>query len=359
MRIVCCKDFYRRIVLLARLERRLIQGAGSAKVECGRVWQSSIIRPALAWLVLSLCMFTAGVVRAEQSEINFNLITLPTDLVATVSIVEDGITNAVQSPSVSESAEKTNQSSSNALTQSQVEPKSELASTTNPEIEPVAEDVQLLSSTTISAEPEASLETVATAAIQSDEQKIGGNEAQQQVGQSAEFNTEIPAIEAEVTEPTPSLVAAADPDGQSQQEDDTSENDIAPVTTEKQLAAQQQDININEDEIILSWATAWSNNDVEKYLSFYSDDFVPDDPTLDRTAWEQVRRKRLQNKNIRIIVSNAEVHRVDDQITEVRFTQRYTSQNYRDRVIKSIEMKSTLDGWKFVSERTVELLPFE
>ncbi len=115
---------------------------------------------------------------------------------------------------------------------------------------------------------------------------------------------------------------------------------------------------INEDEIILSWATAWSNNDTETYLSFYADDFVPANPGQSRSEWEDVRRKRLRNQDIRIIVSNAEIHSITADRVEVRFTQRYTSRSYKDRVIKSIEMVETDSGWKFLSEKTLEELPF-
>lgn len=121
----------------------------------------------------------------------------------------------------------------------------------------------------------------------------------------------------------------------------------------------EQEVSINEDEIIIAWATAWSNNQTEDYLAFYADTFQPADQNLSRDAWEKLRRKRLQNKNIRIIVSNAEVYRVQGDIVEVRFTQRYTSSSYKDRVIKSIEMTETEKGWQFLSERTIEELPFE
>lgn len=132
----------------------------------------------------------------------------------------------------------------------------------------------------------------------------------------------------------------------------------APDVRDKLTVTEMVEERINEDEIILSWATAWSDNDTETYLSFYADDFVPPDPGMSRGEWEQQRRRRLQNQDIRIIVSNAEIHSVSDDRVEVRFTQRYTSRSYKDRVIKSIEMVQTGAGWRFVSERTLETLPF-
>lgn len=132
---------------------------------------------------------------------------------------------------------------------------------------------------------------------------------------------------------------------------------FSEIETGDPRPAQQE--AIDEDAIIAEWAAAWSNNDVEAYLDYYADDFVPADPAMDRKSWEQLRRRRLQNKNIHIIVSNAEQHRAGPKQVEVRFTQRYTSASYRDRIIKAIEMKHTDHGWKFISERTVEELPFK
>ena len=359
-------DLNRRIELLARLERRLVQGAESAKVKFNRMWRSFIKRLAMVPLVL----LTSNV-GAEQTVFDFNLITLPTDLIATVSIVEDGITSSARLPSLPASAEEITQPvlETGEPTADEVDP--ELASVAKSEAEPEVDNTQLLSAATMATESDTSITVTAEPASDSTEKEPETADSQLQSGQNADSNTDLPAVEPEIEQPTPSLVAAADPEAHSQQDEDDTLSEIAPATTEQQTVIQQQEAlldagldtqpetKINEDEIILAWATAWSNNDVEQYLSFYSDEFTPDDPTLDRAAWEQLRRKRLQNKNIRIIVSNAEVHQADGKITEVRFTQRYTSQNYRDRVIKSIEMKQTPEGWKFLSERTIETLPFE
>ena len=351
-------DLNRRIVLLAKLEHRLVQGAESAKVKRNRMWRSFLKRLAMVPLVL-----VTGNAGAEQTEFDFNLITLPTDLVATVSIVEDGISSSARLPTLPVSAEETPKTLVDSDELSADAKTSEVASTTIFESEPEVDSTKLLSSATMSTKPEASLAEATKPAGDSTGQEPESGNTQLQSGQNADSITDIPTIEPELEQPTDSLVAAADPEAQSQSNEVDALTEIAPTTTEQQLVTQQQDARqnaqINEDEIILAWATAWSNNDVEQYLSFYSDDFIPDDSTLNRKTWEQLRRKRLQNKNIRIIVSNAEVHQADGQITEVRFTQRYTSQNYRDRVIKSIEMKETPEGWKFLSERTIKSLPFE
>ena len=171
--------------------------------------------------------------------------------------------------------------------------------------------------------------------------EVQDSDADQQSG--ADISEEAKSEASDVpdtSEPATVAAATADPDT------------VTPAVIE------QQKPSINEDEIILSWAIAWSNNDIDAYLSFYAEQFTPADPNQDRAAWEALRRKRLKNKQIKITVSNAEIYKASDNVTEVRFTQRYTSASYRDKIIKSIEMIATEDGWKFISEKTIKTLPF-
>lgn len=346
-----------------KLKRAVAQAVlDSGKVACNLKRWSVINRPAMGVLFLLAYSYSAW---AENSEVDFNRITLPTDLVAAISEVEDGIaiSNPIQNSQATTTTQEIENSSSETTT-----------STTESAVSPIAvsETELIAATTTTSAVTESGLEsaqqgvaesvsagtealdanspTSASAMIDRVEKATVSEPKQSQV---VKFNTSIPAAEPEST-----LVATADSTDQATASDDIPAAEIVPAKNAEQLT-QKQDERINEDEIILTWATAWSNNDVEQYLSFYSNDFVPEDPSLDRSRWEQMRRKRLKNKDIRIIVSNAEVYRTDNEITEVRFTQRYTSKSYRDRVIKSIEMKETPSGWKFISERTVEKLPFE
>jgi len=354
--------------VLHKLKRAVARAVlDSRQVACNLNRWSVIKRLAVG--VLYLLTYSHSV-WAENSEVDFNKITLPTDLVAAISEVEDdiAISNPIQNSPVTTTTQKIETSSLETTTSTAVPVASALAvsetefvaatTTSSADTESGSESAQQGVAESVSAGTEAldanSL-TSAPATIDQVEKVIVDQPAQEQV---VKFNTEIPAADPESIEPISTLVATADSTDQATASGDIPAAELVPSKTTEQLT-QQQDERINEDEIILTWATAWSNNDVEQYLSFYSNDFEPDDPSLDRSRWEQMRRERLQNKNIQIIVSNAEVYRVDNEITEVRFTQRYTSKSYRDRVIKSIEMKETPSGWKFISERTIEKLPFE
>ena len=395
---------------------------------------------------LSLIVLSPALARADKAMIDYDLITLPTDLVATVVIVEDDISTvaefATTTPTVltqpaSDTAEVNTEidpaqpeiqtevaatltspaktPTADILTPestAQVDIAAALDSQSTPQAEPEEPDVSIAVSKPVQGGMEANIKLTATPASASESESAETStapgpvvEVQPLVVESASVSTDSNAIEGpaktaepKTTEPettsvaTSALVAATETVEPEVKKDETTANMPVPVenvavpdqpqqevatisnqtetdgvsesiaqepTSAAQQVTEEQEQKINEDEIILGWATAWSNNDVEQYLSFYARDFKPSDPALDRESWEQLRRKRLKNQQIKIIVSNAEIYRADSNTAEIRFTQRYTSKGYRDRVIKSIEMIETAEGWKFLSERTLEELPFK
>ena len=102
------------------------------------------------------------------------------------------------------------------------------------------------------------------------------------------------------------------------------------------------------------WANAWSDQDVEAYLSIYGDDFRPS-TNHTRQQWEALRQKRLTKpKFIRINVDNPSVETPEPQRAVVNFTQGYQSDTYGDRVRKQLVFEWQGGDWKIVREQTVE-----
>ncbi|MGI9319406.1 MAG: L,D-transpeptidase Cds6 family protein [bacterium] len=363
---------------MEKLKRCIVQ----AGMVSGQVDYNLLRRSVIKGLAIATLTVGPQIGWAEKPEIDLNLITLPTDLVAAISVVEDdiAISDLLQSSrpsSANEQVEVSSTSESNESSTAAAEAIAESSNIVDTEVAVIETDlkvevplvtsvpesesgeIQIVTEKPVSAGTGVSFEVATAPDSDTESEAISPTSTPSAAQQIAEFNTKIPALKLPATEQATKLITASAPDQAPLESDDTAVEKLAPAETVEQLVTEQQDAHINEDEIILAWATAWSNNNVEEYLSFYSEDFSPDDPSIDRASWEQLRRERLQNKDIRIIVSNAEVYRADTQITEVRFTQRYTSKGYRDRVIKSIEMVETPAGWKFLSERTIETLAFE
>ena len=135
----------------------------------------------------------------------------------------------------------------------------------------------------------------------------------------------------------------------------TSKNISLMAQLEKQGGGlrEAQDVSGIEN-VIKSWTKAWSEQNVEDYLSFYSSDFHPSD-ARSRFAWENLRRSRLTHpKFIIVSLGDIKIDSVDSTSTRVNFIQSYKSNAYTDTVTKRLEMKKENGGWKILSEKEVE-----
>ena len=104
------------------------------------------------------------------------------------------------------------------------------------------------------------------------------------------------------------------------------------------------------------WASAWSSQDVEGYLNSYDAAYQPP-RGLSLQQWQAERRRRLvRPSGIEVALSDFEVMgRGDDSLT-VKLSQRYRSEHYRDHTRKGFVMVSREEGWKILSEYTIEVL---
>ena len=105
-------------------------------------------------------------------------------------------------------------------------------------------------------------------------------------------------------------------------------------------------------EVIDLWASAWSNQDVTQYLSFYSQDFeVPRKQS--RRSWESIRRDRLTKPSYIILdISYENFQLLDNNTVEVSFQQTYRSNAYSDLTNKLLRMGREDLDWKILLERS-------
>lgn len=104
-----------------------------------------------------------------------------------------------------------------------------------------------------------------------------------------------------------------------------------------------------------SWARAWSAQDVDTYLGFYSVDFQPDDGQS-LPQWSAERRQRVGRPAfIEVELDDIEVVRAGPDAATLRFRQAYRSDTYRDRVIKTLELVREDGRWKIRRERASTL----
>ena len=99
---------------------------------------------------------------------------------------------------------------------------------------------------------------------------------------------------------------------------------------------------------LATWLRAWENQDVNTYISFYSDKFKA--PKNNRAKWRNTRLHALKaNKNLSIQVSNLQTSQ-NKNIIELNFIQRFNSDKYSDVGIKELVWIKTGGDWKILKE---------
>lgn len=117
--------------------------------------------------------------------------------------------------------------------------------------------------------------------------------------------------------------------------------------------------SVNEDinailDALGQWATAWSGQDVEAYLSAYSEQFVPaDGQSLSR--WKKTRFQRLQAPSfIEVEVNNIDISQTRQSGNYlVTFLQSYKSNTYRDYTRKQLLMARESNRWLILREEVI------
>ena len=99
---------------------------------------------------------------------------------------------------------------------------------------------------------------------------------------------------------------------------------------------------------LADWLKAWEHQDVNTYLSFYSNKFKAPKGSL--AKWRNARHHSLKaNKNLSIQVSNIKTTQNKNRI-EVNFIQRFNSKKYSDVGIKELVWIKDGSDWKILKE---------
>ncbi len=102
--------------------------------------------------------------------------------------------------------------------------------------------------------------------------------------------------------------------------------------------------------ILLNWAKAWSTQNVDQYIRFYSDDYSP--AGMSRTVWAAQRKKRIrQPKWIHVGLRNFDVTENGPARLRIRLEQEYKADNYRDVTRKEFILQKIDNEWRIIKER--------
>ncbi len=99
-----------------------------------------------------------------------------------------------------------------------------------------------------------------------------------------------------------------------------------------------------------SWASAWSSQDVDAYLSHYASSFRPN-RGLSLDTWRAQRRDRLRRPSfIEVGISDLVVNVEGPDSARAVFKQNYSATGYSDSVIKTLSLTREGGDWKITRE---------
>jgi len=102
--------------------------------------------------------------------------------------------------------------------------------------------------------------------------------------------------------------------------------------------------------LVEAWARAWSEQRVDDYLDFYSQDFLPQDGSS-RDSWSRVRAERIRRpRQIEVEVDSIGVRKTAEGGAQAKFNQTYRSDRFEDRVVKTLDLVLEDGKWKIRAE---------
>ena len=133
---------------------------------------------------------------------------------------------------------------------------------------------------------------------------------------------------------------------------------VVPAVVEEDVASETgaDPLLGTVERALQAWAQAWEGQDVEAYLAFYAEDFVPGSG-VSRPRWEQQRRDRLAApSDISVTLENVRIVDRNDEVLTVDVDQRYTSDVYSDLTKKRFELRCTEGRCRIVRELALEVI---
>ncbi|KPA17554.1 membrane protein containing Peptidase C14, caspase catalytic domain protein [Candidatus Magnetomorum sp. HK-1] len=101
---------------------------------------------------------------------------------------------------------------------------------------------------------------------------------------------------------------------------------------------------------VKKWANAWSSMNIDSYLSFYSNQFKPDNG-LSFNRWKSQRKRRLNKPYIRVKPSNFQLDFYSCTAAKVIFDQYYETKGYSDNTRKQLLFEKDSGNWKIIEEK--------
>lgn len=127
----------------------------------------------------------------------------------------------------------------------------------------------------------------------------------------------------------------------------------AVVKTEDVLADNETSAPVSPEAFLQNWAAAWSSQNVDDYLAFYGDKFIPPAGRT-RPQWKKQRHQRLTApKKITVSLDNFKVTPQSNDKVKVETIQSYQSDVMSDKTRKVFDLQHEGQSWKIIRERSL------
>lgn len=124
-------------------------------------------------------------------------------------------------------------------------------------------------------------------------------------------------------------------------------------TKQSESSGNTEQVQVAIIESLNLWAADWSAQNVEAYLSHYSENFVSD-KGLRINAWKQYRTGRVTRPEwIDVNINDIEILSISENRAIVEFSQGYNASNYKELSKKRIEFEKITNAWKILKEENV------
>ncbi|MDX2480751.1 MAG: tetratricopeptide repeat protein [Desulfuromusa sp.] len=141
------------------------------------------------------------------------------------------------------------------------------------------------------------------------------------------------------------------------------EEPLVVVAKVEQLEARDSDNAIpvvaeqEPAEIFLQrWAQAWSDQDINAYLTFYADQFIPPAGRT-RSDWEAQRRSRLAGPTeLMVSLDSFQLILQQEDRLQIEAIQSYRSDLLADRTRKIFDLQPDENSWKILRERSLGVI---
>ncbi len=153
-----------------------------------------------------------------------------------------------------------------------------------------------------------------------------------------------------ISEPTAGDPAAGDGGRETRSPPSADPPEVVEESPAETAAPETEAVAVEVEQLVYSWADAWSRQDPGAYLELYAPDYSPAD--LDRESWRRQRRARITAPERLVVrISELEVESVGEGRAIARFHQLYSTGDKALAARKILELERLSAGWKIVGER--------